>query len=52
MFNLFKWKTEPEDEQFDNRIVKKCTQGFTCKNLKPALKDFERLKLLGKGGFY
>lgn len=49
MFNFFRKKLNPEDEEFENRIVKKCNKGFTDKNLKPALNDFEKLKPLGKG---
>ena len=49
MFNIFKWGKEPEDEEFENRIIKKCTKEFMSKKDKPYLKEFEKLKCLGKG---
>jgi hypothetical protein len=51
MFNFFKKKPNPEDEEFENRIVKKCKKEFTDKKLKPILNDFEKLKPLGKGEY-
>jgi hypothetical protein len=49
MFDFFKWGTNPEDEEFDNRILKKCNMTFTEDYPKPALKDFKRQEQLGRG---
>ena len=47
--NFFGFGPEPEDEDFDNRILKKCQMEFSEEHPKPKLKDFKRRSKIGKG---
>ena len=49
MFNFFNWGKNAEDEEFDNRILKRCPKHFRPGHQRPYLKDFDRLEKLGKG---
>jgi hypothetical protein len=49
MFNFFNWGKNEEDEEFENRILTKCSKKFQKHIEKPLLKDFQRLEKLGKG---
>ena len=49
MFNFFNWLKNAEDQDFDNRILKKCDMVFLKEHPKPQLKDFEREENIGKG---
>lgn len=51
VWNFFGLGKEPEDEDFENRILKKCQMKFSEENPKPRLKDFKRRSKIGKGEF-